>query len=192
MAEGTRDRLINVAMELFHDHGFHAVGLDQILSRVGVTKTTFYNHFESKDALAIAVLLERNRIELAEWLRIMEEQGGPEARGRILALFDLLEDWLADPAFKGCIFLKAEAEYPSVNDPVHQAALVHGRSLHAALERQAKAAGAEDSAGLASQLMMVLSGAILHRQSTGVVDRARTARATAAVIVDHHLKGVAV
>lgn len=187
MPEKTRDKLITVANELFYEHGFHAVGLDQVLERVGVTKTTFYNHFESKDELVIAVLLERDRIELAEWMRITEQKGGDDPRARILALFDLLEDWLADPAFKGCMFLKAAAEYPSPRDPVHQAALVHGKNLAEALKRHAAAAGAKDPGGLAGQLMMVLAGAVLNRHETGFADRARTARATAGVLVDHHL-----
>ena len=85
------------------------------------------------------------------------------------------------------MFLKAEAEYPSPSDPVHQAALVHGKNLRDALQRQAQRAGAGDPVGLASQLMMVLCGAILTRQSTGLVDRARTARTTAGVLVGHYL-----
>jgi len=183
----TREKLITAANDLFFEHGFHAVGLDQILERVGVTKTTFYNHFESKDALVIAVLLERDRIDLAEWLAIMEKRGGADPRSRILALFDLLEEWLADPSFKGCMFFKAATEYPSPNDPVHQAALVHGQNLHEALRQNAVASGARDPIALASQLMMVLTGAILTRHSTGQVDRARSARATARVLVDHHI-----
>lgn len=187
MPENTRERLITVANELFYEHGFHAVGLDQVLERVGVTKTTFYNHFESKDDLVIAVLLERDRIELSEWLGIMHKKGGDDPRARLLALFDMLEDWLADPAFKGCMFLKAAAEYPSPSDPVHKAALVHGQNLFEAMRHHAALAGAPDPQGLAGQLMMVLTGAILERHSSGMVDRARRARATAGILVDHHL-----
>lgn len=187
MAVTTRDRLISAANDLFYEHGFHAVGLDQVLAKVRVTKTTFYNHFESKDALVIAVLLERDRVEFAEWLRFMETKGGNDPASRILALFDLLEDWLADESFKGCMFLKALAEYPNPTDPVHQAALIHGNNLQQALAHQAKHAGSVQSQDLANQLMMVLTGAILTRHTTGMIDRARTARATAGVIVSHHL-----
>jgi AcrR family transcriptional regulator len=45
----TREKILFTALDLFHVHGFHAVGLDRILGAVGVTKTTFYNHFESRD-----------------------------------------------------------------------------------------------------------------------------------------------
>lgn len=47
----TRERILYTSLDLFYAYGFHAVGLDQILAEVGVTKTTFYNHFESRDEL---------------------------------------------------------------------------------------------------------------------------------------------
>ena len=187
MAQGTRERLVTAANDLFFSDGFHAVGLDAILARAGVTKTTFYNHFASKDDLIIAVLQERDRIEFGEWMELMAARGGTDPRARILALFDILEEWLADPDYKGCMFLKAQAEFPAPNDPVHKAALVHGRNLFEALREQARAAGCEQPDALAGQLMIVLSGAILTRTNTGMVDRARSARATAGVLVEHHL-----
>ena len=52
----TRARLVRTAHELFYRQGFLSVGLDRILHDVGVTKTTFYNHFQSKDDLIVAVL----------------------------------------------------------------------------------------------------------------------------------------
>ncbi len=43
-----RDRLLYTAVDLFYRQGFSAVGIDQILESAGVTKTTFYKHFESR------------------------------------------------------------------------------------------------------------------------------------------------
>jgi len=58
MATSTRERLVLAAHDLFYAEGFHAVGLDRILAEVGVTKTTFYNHFASKDDLVLEVLVQ--------------------------------------------------------------------------------------------------------------------------------------
>src|SRR5262249_49535506 len=106
MPASTRDMLIETANDLFYQHGFHTVWLDQIITRVGVTKTTFHNHFESKDHLAIAVLHERDRRDTEEWLAIMRTRGQGNPRAEILALFDLIEEWLASPDFRGCMFMK--------------------------------------------------------------------------------------
>lgn len=61
MSESSRERLIQIADRLFYEHGFHAIGIDRVISEVGVTKTTFYNHFESKDDLILAVLDARDQ-----------------------------------------------------------------------------------------------------------------------------------
>ena len=53
--EQGRDRLVGVAMALFYFHGITPIGLDRILAEAGVSKTTFYKHFETKDDLLIAV-----------------------------------------------------------------------------------------------------------------------------------------
>ncbi len=177
--------LIETAMDLFFQHGFHAVGIDQIITRVGVTKTTFYNHFPSKDDLAIAVLHERDRLETEEWLSIMRARGQGDPKLEILALFDLVEEWLASPEFRGCMFLKAASEYPSPNDPVHKAAMVHGESLFREIRQRAQRAGAPSPDAVASQLMLILTGAILARHSRGMPDQARSARAAAGVIVEN-------
>jgi AcrR family transcriptional regulator len=61
MTTSRRQDLVDTAMQLFYRNGFHAVGLDRILADTGVTKTTFYNHFESKDDLVVAVIQQRDR-----------------------------------------------------------------------------------------------------------------------------------
>src|SRR5947208_1370563 len=43
-----RERMVAAAIELFYRHGFGAVGIDQVIAEAGVTKTTFYKHFEGK------------------------------------------------------------------------------------------------------------------------------------------------
>jgi AcrR family transcriptional regulator len=182
--------LIEAAMDLFYQHGFHAVGLDQILTRVGVTKTTFYNHFQSKDDLAIAVLHERDQRETSEWLAIIRVRGQGDPKREILALFDLVEEWLASPEFRGCMFMKAASEYPSPNDPVHQAAMVHGENLHREIRQRAQRAGATNADGVASQLMLVLTGAVLSRHAAGMPDQARSARGAAGVIVESAMGSV--
>ena len=184
MQETTKDKFINAANSLFYEKGFHATGLDEIINVVGVTKTTFYKHFESKDDLAIAVLHQRDTMELAEWIGLVTRRGGGDPKAEILALFDIVEEWLSDPKFAGCMFFKAASEYPSPNDPVHQAAMRHGQNLFRELEKRAAMAGAIDAKGLAAQLMLLLTGAVLARHETGMPDQARSARAAAGVLVD--------
>jgi AcrR family transcriptional regulator len=47
--EATRATLLEAAVALFGQRGFHATTVDQITDRAGVTKGAFYHHFESKE-----------------------------------------------------------------------------------------------------------------------------------------------
>ncbi|HXE52309.1 MAG TPA: TetR/AcrR family transcriptional regulator [Tepidisphaeraceae bacterium] len=58
-----RERLVAAAIELFYRHGFAAVGIDRVISAAGVTKTTFYKHFEGKDELMVAAVHRRDEWE---------------------------------------------------------------------------------------------------------------------------------
>jgi AcrR family transcriptional regulator len=182
----TRDRLIETAMTMFYQNGFHAIGLDQILDEVGVTKTTFYNHFESKDDLILEVLETRDTREREEWLRSMRDKGGDDPRSQLLALFDLLDDWFHESGFRGCMFINAAAEFPSPNDPIHKAAARHGHLFARELRGLCERAGADDPDTLTKRLMLLVAGAVTARY-VDLDDRAATdARDAAAVFVDHH------
>ncbi|MBS0370164.1 MAG: TetR/AcrR family transcriptional regulator [Proteobacteria bacterium] len=54
----TREALLRAGVEVLTEKGFSATGIDQILSRVGVPKGSFYHFFPSKEAFGSA-LIER-------------------------------------------------------------------------------------------------------------------------------------
>ncbi len=55
-AEATRKKIIDTAVELFIDLGYGETGLAEILQRADVTKGAFYYHFDSKEAVAAAII----------------------------------------------------------------------------------------------------------------------------------------
>jgi AcrR family transcriptional regulator len=64
-SEETRSQIINSAIKLFSAHGFTAASVDMICKDAGVSKGAFYHHFESKQALFIALL--------DSWLRTIDQ-----------------------------------------------------------------------------------------------------------------------
>ncbi len=50
-ARQRRSQLLEVAIGLFAEHGFHATSMDDIAEAAGVTKPVLYQHFPSKRAL---------------------------------------------------------------------------------------------------------------------------------------------
>src|ERR1700730_9117216 len=53
----TRERILDVAIDLFTEQGFDGTSLRQIAEQLGVTKAALYYHFESKDDILMAVHL---------------------------------------------------------------------------------------------------------------------------------------
>ena len=57
-AEATRRKIIETAVELFGQFGYGETGLADVLQRAGISKGAFYYHFDSKEAVATAIIEE--------------------------------------------------------------------------------------------------------------------------------------
>jgi AcrR family transcriptional regulator len=182
-----RDRLLAVAIDLFYDHGFQAIGIDRVITEAGVTKTTFYKHFESKDDLMVAAVLQRDEWENRAWDRYVTEHAGDDPVKRLLAMFDLLDDLFNAPDFKGCMFINTAAEFPDRNDPVHQAAILHKKKARDTSRDLAKQAGIADPEAFADMYTLMLEGALILRQTHGRNDAARVARPAVELLIQSHL-----
>ena len=56
-----REHLLNTAYNLFNANGYHATGIDTIMSVSGVSKTTLYKYFRTKEELILEVLKRRHQ-----------------------------------------------------------------------------------------------------------------------------------
>lgn len=187
MAESAKDRIIRTAHDMFYRRGFHAVGLDAILTEAGLTKTTFYNHFESKEDLVSAVLRWHDRWWQDTFREMLRKHGGTSARGQLLAVADALADLFACGDFNGCFFVNVAVQFPMAHDPAHQAAAEHKASMESILRELAGFAEAPDPAALAADLSLVMEGAYVTQQVTHSPETAETAQRLIRLLVDHHL-----
>jgi AcrR family transcriptional regulator len=182
MASAKRDRLIDTAIELFNRDGYRATGIDRILAESGVAKMTLYKHFCSKDALILAALKRRDARWRA-WFRQGLARRAESPRGRLLAVFDALEEWFAQADFRGCMFIRAASEYGACDDPIHAASAEHQRLILADLRDLAAAAGARRPAKLAREILLLVLGAIVATQVNGPVDAGKAAKKAAEVLI---------
>jgi AcrR family transcriptional regulator len=72
----TRQRLTEAAVRRFYRDGFRNVGRDQVLADVGISKTAFYKHFESKEDLVLAALEMKDRWLQVTFRKMIRERGG--------------------------------------------------------------------------------------------------------------------
>ncbi len=177
-----RDHLMATAWRLFYRDGIRAVGIDTILAEAGVAKMTLYNHFASKEELIIAILETRD-VEFRESLMAQVNAAGHNPEKRLLAVFDWLENWFATESFKGCVFIRAASEYPEPTHPIHQAAWRHKIAVQAILTDLCAAAGATDPVTLATAFSLLIDGAVIAAHATQTTNPARSARTTAAALL---------
>ncbi|GAB4515322.1 MAG: TetR family transcriptional regulator [Roseibium sp.] len=182
MRPSKRDELVRKALAVFYENGFHATGMDTLVAETGISKTTMFKHFRSKDELILAVLRYRDETFRNWFLRRLDETGLPP-RPRLIAMFDVLQEWFSQPTFKGCMFIKATAEFQETVHPAYVQSAEHKRLLHQAIEDLAERAGANSPCLLARQLMLLAEGAIVAAHMGFDPEAASAARQAAEVLV---------
>ncbi|HLO33419.1 MAG TPA: TetR/AcrR family transcriptional regulator [Anaerolineales bacterium] len=55
-SEETRSKILESAIKLFSNQGYNKASVDDICEEAGISKGAFYHHFESKQALFLALL----------------------------------------------------------------------------------------------------------------------------------------
>jgi AcrR family transcriptional regulator len=146
-----KDRILETADRLFYLQGIRAVGVDTIAAEIGISKRTLYNHFPSKDDL-IAAYLRRRSVTMPASDKSPIEQ--------ILGTFDSLERRFAAKDFRGCPFVNAVAELGAEDHAVRQIAIAFKHGRRARFRDLLQQLGANDTDRLATQLQLLVDGAI--------------------------------
>lgn len=173
----TRQRLVDAALRRFYRDGFRNVGIDQILSDVGISKTAFYKHFDCKEDLMLACLEMQNSWLQDTFRTMVRERGGPTALGQLRSLLDVVETIIASDEFQGCIFVNAAMEFPLPHEPAHVAAAQNKQAIENFVHNLATEAGASRPRELAKELCLIMEGAYITRHVTGnkqTIDIARS------------------
>ncbi len=182
MSASKRDELVQNAMRAFYQGGFHAVGMDRLAKETGVSKTAIYKHFRTKDDLILAVLRLRDE-QYRNWLVRRVEALASTPKDRLVAVFDALGEWFAEPSFKSCIFIKASSEFQERGNPIHASSAEHKHLLFKYFSRLTNGMGADDPEGLARQIQLLHEGAIVQAHLRDPRDVAQDAKAAAARLI---------
>lgn len=185
VGDGPRERLLRAADELFYTRGIRNVGIDEVIVAAGVAKASLYTHFRSRDGLVAEYVRQRDA-RWRTWFRESIQARASTPRKRLLAVFDVLAEWLASPGFRGCAFQNASIELADTTHPGHAAAAANKRAVRSYLAELARNAGVAEPGALADQLALLAEGAIvtaLMQGSAATAAVARSARAAASVLL---------
>ncbi|MER6062301.1 TetR/AcrR family transcriptional regulator [Streptomyces sp. NPDC001792] len=118
-----KEKILTAAHSLIEQRGYSALGVAEICKAAGVPKGSFYYFFESKEALALAVIDEHWTEERREWTRILG--GDAEPLQRMRQLFEATQaSQLAGKescgAISGCLFGNLSLEMSNQTEAVRE------------------------------------------------------------------------
>jgi TetR/AcrR family transcriptional regulator, transcriptional repressor for nem operon len=153
-----RERLIESARELIHEHGVHRTTLAGVAERAEVPLGNVYYYFKTKDELVGAVL-DRYQEEADSLIQAFERHRSPQAR--LKALVHNWSDMREAVARHGCPIGTLCAELDKIEGgPDREAAAVMARIIDWA-EDQFRQLGRRDARDLAVALFAGIQGAAL-------------------------------
>jgi AcrR family transcriptional regulator len=169
-----RERILDTAYDLFSRHGVRAVGVDRIIATSGVAKMSLYRHFRSKDELVLAFLQERERRWTMEWLHNEATSRADDGAGRLLAIFDVFDEWFQQADFEGCSFINVLLEFTEPEHPIRLASTEHLATIRGLVREFAEDAGVDDPDDVARLWHILMKGSIV---AAGEGDRRAARRA---------------
>jgi len=185
-ARGVAHRILATATDLFYREGVRGVGIQRVIDEAGIAKASLYAHYESKDELVAACMTQRgDAVRRAIDQRLAAP--GLDARGKLLALFDVHVESVEGPDFRGCPFLNASSE---IADPTHPAKTVIAAQrawLHDLIAQLVREAGAVSPLQVVGTLVVLFDGGSSSSLIDGTPAAARHARWAAEQLLDAHL-----
>lgn len=178
-----RDKILDVARELFYQQGIRAVGVDTIVEKADVAKTSLYRFFGTKDQLIESFLRAENEEFWAYWNKVSERhQGSP--REELSAHLNWIAAYISGPKFRGCPFLNATAEFPDKEHPARRVCYENKKELHHRLEHLCEASGLVDPTTMANFLVLLIDGAFANSPILGKKGTSTTLVAAAEALLN--------
>jgi TetR/AcrR family transcriptional regulator, transcriptional repressor for nem operon len=183
------EKLLDAGLELFLHQGYNGTGIQQITDRAGVPKGSFYNHFDSKEAFAAAVVdryAEHNR---RSWARMMRS-APPPPLAAIRHVFGAMCDYHQRArGAHGCLIGNLAAEIAAASELCRErllAAQLGWRERLASLISDGQASGEIrrdlDAMALSALTWSVWEGALLRMKVEGSV---APLRESIALVLEH-------
>ena len=184
-----RHRILEAADELFARRGIRAVGIDELTVEANVSKATLYRHFASKEEIVLAFLQRREQQWTREFVEEEARRRGSTPRERLLAIFDVFDEWFHRDDFEGCSFVNVLLETPERTSAVRAASAAHLEYIRSVVGRLAVEAGMTEEAGaeFAHTWHILMKGSIVSA-GEGDVLAARRARSVGVLVLDRFLE----
>src|SRR2546423_1076403 len=178
-----RERILRTAYDLFSRDGIQATGVDRVIAEAPVAKMTLYRNFRSKEELALAVIRRREQLWTRDWLEGEVERRGGTPQARLLAIFDVFDEWFHRDDYEGCLFTRCLLETHDRASPIGAASVLGLVEVQAWASKLAKEAGIRDADGFARGWQTLMLGSIISADA-GDFEAAKRARAIGVCLLE--------
>ncbi|WLQ08182.1 TetR/AcrR family transcriptional regulator [Arthrobacter oryzae] len=178
------DRILAAAYDLFSRRGIRDVGTNELISRSGVAKATFYRHFPSKDALVLAFLALRDQVWTVDLIVSEARRRGNTPEERLLAVFDVFGDWFHRDDFEACTFINVLLEM-GPEHPLGKASIGYLSRIRGHIQALAEEAGLSRTEEFARSWHILMKGSIISA-TEGDFLASKRAQQMAGWLIEHH------
>ena len=169
-----RTRLLQAARDVIRLKGFTATTVDDLCKAAGVTKGAYFHHFESKEAIGVAVA-EFWAETTSEFFRQAAYHTADDPLDRVLGYIDfrksIIEGELAEfTCLVGTMTQETYSSHPAIREACRKSIIGHAATLESDIEAAIKARAIEAGwtpASLARHTQAVLQGAFILAKATG-------------------------
>ena len=154
-----RDRILRTASALFYQEGTRAVGVDLIVERSGVAKTSLYRYFPTKDHLIKEFLVSEDLDFWQQWDEVSEACADHPAQ-ELDAQLQWIGNRIARAGYRGCPQINIAAEYADERHPARVVAVAHKAELRRRLGIVARKMKLPQPKHFALQMAIVIDGAL--------------------------------
>ena len=180
-----RKRILDAAYELFSTRGIRAVGVDEVIERAQVAKATLYRHFRTKDELVLSFLEQREELWTKDFVEAEARRRGSTPDERLLAIFDVFDDWFQQADYEGCSFINVLLETRDREHPVGNASAGYLANIRTIVRELAEEAGLRDTEAFALSWHLLMKGAIVQA-AEGDRQAAQRAKTIARLVLDRY------
>jgi TetR/AcrR family transcriptional regulator, transcriptional repressor for nem operon len=192
--DDTKQRILELAAPVFNTKGYAGASLSDILAATGLQKGGLYNHFGSKEELALASFDWAVDQLNARWRTAVA--GKKHAIDRLMAVVDMFDDYYSNPIVPGgCPIVNTSVESDDSNPQLRKKAqekMDRMRETVVAILRKGTQRS-EIQAGvafdqIAVELIALLEGGIVLSKLYGDPHHLKTAQARARKIILSEIK----
>ncbi|HEY2632392.1 MAG TPA: helix-turn-helix domain-containing protein [Solirubrobacteraceae bacterium] len=183
-ARSARERILDASYELFSQRGIRAVGVNEVMERAGVATATLYRHFPSKDSLVLAFLEMREQRWTHGLVEAEAQRRGSDPEERLLAIFDIFDEWFHRDDFEACSFINVLLEM-GAQHPAGDASVEYLDHIRSIVRGFADEAGLRDTESFARSWHILMKGSIVSA-AEGDVEAARRGKAMARLLIGQH------